>query len=294
MDLQEKKLKLQELQKKIADAKTNATNSELRAGGFGDELSKSISQNDATYRTLDNDVNSKRNEFYNTSELDLPRLLEESKGDPMLAFQNLGRQRVRRGTSYQNSDDIRNRKKKRVEDLVGEFVRAAALQAQNDRDNVNNQLTDYQLAESDYNRDYTEEQNKIAREDAQAQREYENSLRSAAMSQQTKAEAEANDPKLKTFAFLDEVGGQADQYALSQGLELGSPEFKTARETYLKNTLDSYMSNGGEKAAAYGLDSDMIKNYYSPINSSSSGSSLLLNSSSGLKNVGSTIGALFK
>mgnify|MGYP005608908567 CR=1 FL=1 len=162
MDLNTYRKNVEDAKTRYLDQSKAAVESASKAGGFGQELKDSISQREDTYKTLNNDVNTQRANYYNSSEQILPQLFEKYKNDPLYALQALGNENTTRQVNYRNADDIRNQKQGRVEDFIGSFSQAAQREAAK-QEALTNQLKEaYGIADNEYNRASAEDQAKKA------------------------------------------------------------------------------------------------------------------------------------
>lgn len=157
---------LNSLKKQRDEANQRVIDYTSKAGGFADELKKAIEQNDATYKPFENDVNSSRNTYYNSTEQLLPQLTSKYGTDPQLALQALGNERSILGTRYQNAQDSLQRRKGGISDLIDSYNRSAQTELQR-------QSSLAQLLGQQYQEAFQEDQ---ARRAAAAQSAYLNGL----------------------------------------------------------------------------------------------------------------------
>jgi hypothetical protein len=152
MDLETIRRRMQQLQEQ-------ATNETARAGGFGGELEEALRNRTTAFEAENNDVNTKRNELYNSFGLFDGGEGKQYNDDPSLYFQNLARHRVRQGTNLANSEDIRSQKQGTINDFIRNLTNAAQVQAQRtqgqlagEQQNFNNAMSMEQMRQSNASR----------------------------------------------------------------------------------------------------------------------------------------------
>jgi hypothetical protein len=155
---------VEDAKNRYLDQSRKAIESTNRAGGFGSELSDAVKQREDTFSTLNNDVNTRRADYYNTSDQLMPQMFEKYKDDPMYALQALGNERTVRNIGYRNADDIRNQKQGRIEDFIGSFNQSAQVEAQRQAQLRDLLQQEYGLADNEY-------QQALAQQEAELQRQ---------------------------------------------------------------------------------------------------------------------------
>ncbi len=162
MDVNTYKTQLEEAKQKYLKQAQAATDSTNQAAGFGQDLTSAIKQRDDTYKTVNNDVNTARANYYNSSEQVLPTLFDKYKNDPLYALQALGNENTVRNIAYRNADDIRNQKQGSVTDFINAFNQSAQTEAQKQQNLANMLKESYGIADNEYTRAYAEDQQKKA------------------------------------------------------------------------------------------------------------------------------------
>jgi len=173
MDLNTYRKNVEDAKNRYLEQSKAAVESASKAGGFGADLSNAIKQREDTFATLNNDVNTKRANYYNSSEQVLPQLFEQYKNDPLYALQALGNENTTRQIAYRNADDIRNQKQGRIEDYITSFSQAAQREAARQEAMAAQLKEAYGIADNEYQRAYSEDQSRKA---AAAQASYLASL----------------------------------------------------------------------------------------------------------------------
>lgn len=196
---------VEDAKNRYLDQSRKAIESTNRAGGFGSELSDAIKQREDTFSTLNNDVNTRRADYYNTSDQLMPQMFEKYKDDPMYALQALGNERTVRNIGYRNADDIRNQKQGRIEDFIGSFNQSAQVEAQRQAQLRDLLQQEYGLADNEY-------QQALAQQEAELQRQAQSralAQQMAMMQQQVQPQAVTQAPEEIDIESLPDLTEEA-------------------------------------------------------------------------------------
>ncbi len=127
-----------------------------KAGNMGGDLQEILRNRKDTFATENNDINTKKNKYYNSlGEFDAGDG-QRFRDDPELYFNKLAQFRTQLGTDLSNDEDIRRQKAGTINEFMQNFINKGNLQAQRTQQQYGN-------AQNDFNNAITMEQMQLSR-----------------------------------------------------------------------------------------------------------------------------------